>query len=81
MTKTEFYSSLATNARMQGYTATKTENGLKLNSVVVSINNNVVTIVDNNNNVIDITNWNRAFIDNMVSITLDTIIKKLSQNA
>ena len=47
MTKTEFYSSLATNARMQGYTATKTENGLKLNSVVVSINNNVVTIVDN----------------------------------
>ena len=76
MKKTEFYSSLATNARMQGYTATKTENGLRFNNLVVSIKNNVVTIVDNNN-IIDITDWKKHFIDNMLSITLDTVIKNM----
>jgi len=76
MTKTEFYNQLKTNARLQGYTTTKAENGLKFNNIVVSIYNNVVTITDNNG-VIDITDWNKHFIDNMLSITLDTVIKNV----
>lgn len=76
MTKTEFYNHVQTNARMQGYTATKTDNGLKFNNLVVSIKNNVVTITDNKI-VIDITDWKKHFIDNIVSITLDTIVKNV----
>jgi len=76
MIKTEFYSQLKNNARMQGYTATKTDNGLKFNNLVVSINNNIVTITDDKK-IIDITDWRKHFIDNMLSITLDTIIKNV----
>jgi len=77
MTKTEFYNHLQNNARMQGYTATKTDNGLKFNNLVISIKNNVVIITDNNNNIIDITDWKKHVIDNMVAITLDTVIKNM----
>ena len=76
MTKTEFYNHLQNNARMQGYTATKTDNGLKFNNLVISIKNNIVTIVDNNG-IIDITDWRKYFIGNMVAITLDTVIKNM----
>jgi len=76
MTKTEFYNQLKTNARLQGYIAAKADNGLKFNNIVVSIYNNVVTITDNNG-VIDITDWKKHFIDNMLSITLDTVIKNV----
>lgn len=76
MKKTEFYDQLKNNARMQGHTPTKADNGLKFNNLVVSIKNNVVTITENNN-VIDITDWNKHFIDNMLSITLDTVTKNL----
>ena len=76
MTKTEFYNQLKTNARLQGYTTTKAENGLKFNNLVVSIKNNVVTITDNNG-VINITDWNKSFIENMVTITLETVIKNV----
>jgi len=76
MTKTEFYNHLQNNARMQGYTATKTDNGLKFNNLVISIKNDIVTIVDNNG-IIDITDWKKYFIGNMIAITLDTVIKNM----
>jgi len=76
MKKTAFYNQLKNNARLQGCTTTKAENGLKFNNLVVSVKNNVVTITDNNG-VIDITDWKKHFVDNMLSITLDTVIKNM----
>lgn len=78
MTKTEFYNQLQTNARMQGYTATNAAGGLLLDTILVRIKYNVVTIIDATTcNVIDITDWNKHFSDNMVAITLDTVIKNM----
>lgn len=78
MTRTEFYNQLQTNARMQGYVATKAAGGLLLDTILVRIKNNVVTITDATTcNVIDITDWKKHFIDNMLSITLDTVIKNM----
>lgn len=82
MTKTEFYSQLKSNARLQGLQAINKKSGLLFSNVSVSINNNIVTIIDNNNNnIIDKTNWNKCFIDNMVSITLDIVKNNIGLQA